>query len=91
MSKAQERALEAYPVYMVRRRYDGIARSDDQYDSNLRNRFVFKEGYEQAENTDAIKKATWDLIDAVERYVRQDCLRSELLSRKDNLKKLLEK
>lgn len=46
---------------------------------------------EQAENTDAVKKATLDLIDAVERYVRQECLRSELLARKDNLKKLLEK
>ena len=39
----------------------------------------------------AIQEATWKLIDCVERYVRQDCLRSELLARKDKLKKLLEK
>lgn len=46
---------------------------------------------EQAENTDAVKRATRDLIDAVEKYVRQECSRSTLLAMKDNLKKLLEK
>ena len=45
---------------------------------------------QEAENTDAIKKATWDLIDAVERYVRQDCSRSTLISRKEYLKRLME-
>ena len=30
------------------------------------------------------------LVDAVEKYVRQECSRSTLLSMKDNLKKLLE-
>ena len=49
MSKAEERALEAYPVTMVRRRYDGIVSSDDPYDSNLHNRYCFQRGYEQAE------------------------------------------
>ena len=42
---------------------------------------------QEAENTDAIKKATLDLIDAVERYVRQECSRSTLISRKEFLKK----
>lgn len=46
---------------------------------------------QEAENTDAVTKATWDLIDAVERYVRQECSRGTLLARKDNLKKLIEK
>lgn len=50
MSKrAEEAALGAYPITMVRRRYDGIARSDDPYDSNLHDRYCFKRGYEQAE------------------------------------------
>ena len=57
ISRAEERAFEAYPVYMVRRRYDGIARSDDPYDSNLHNRFVYQQGYEQAEKDLAL---TWD-------------------------------
>ena len=49
MTKAEERALEFYPVTMVRRRYDGIARSDDPYDSNLHDRYCFQRGYELAE------------------------------------------
>ena len=38
----------------------------------------------------AIQEATWKLIDCVERYVRQDCSRSTLLSRKEFLKRLME-
>ena len=34
-------------------------------------------------------KATSDLVDAVERYMRQECLRSELAMKKDKLKTLL--
>ncbi len=49
ISGAESRALEAYPVTMFRRRYDGIARSDDPYDSNLHDRYCFQRGYEQAE------------------------------------------
>jgi len=37
----------------------------------------------------ALKKAASDLADAVERYVKQGCLRSELLNKKNALKKLL--
>ena len=33
--------------------------------------------------------AAEDLVKAVEKYVRQECLRTELLNKKDILKKLL--
>lgn len=56
--KAEQRALEAYPITMVQRRYDGIARSDDYYDSNRRDRYCFQEGYEQAE-----KDLGWHSVD----------------------------
>ena len=36
-----------------------------------------------------LKVAARDLCVAVERYTRQDILRSELMARKDNLKNLL--
>ena len=49
MTKAEQRALEMYPVQMVRRRYDGIVCSDDPYDSNLHDRYCCQRGYEQAE------------------------------------------
>ena len=35
------------------------------------------------------KEATATLIDAVERYVRQECLRSELLNIKNEVKRIL--
>ena len=38
----------------------------------------------------AIQEATWKLIDCVERYVRQECSRSTLISRKEFLKRLME-
>lgn len=46
---------------------------------------------EQAENTDAVKKATLELIEAVEKYVRQECSRSTLIWKKEKLKRLLER
>lgn len=46
---------------------------------------------EQAEDMDAVKKATLDLIDCIEKYVRQDCSRSTLIWKKEKLKRLLEK
>jgi DNA-binding TFAR19-related protein (PDSD5 family) len=36
-----------------------------------------------------IKAASKDLVDAVEKYLRQGCLRSELIIKKDNLKNIL--
>lgn len=43
------------------------------------------------EYQDRILEATLDLIEAVEKYVRQETSRSTLLAMKDNLKELLEK
>lgn len=37
----------------------------------------------------ALKSGAKDLIETIERYMRQDCLRSELYSKKENLKSLL--
>jgi len=39
---------------------------------------------------DDARKAIFDLINAVERYVRQDCSRSTLIWKKEHLKRLLE-
>ena len=36
-----------------------------------------------------VKAGAQALVDAVERYARQDCLRSELMAKKDTLKSLL--
>ena len=46
---------------------------------------------EELEHIQDVYEAALDLVDAVERYVRQDCLRSDLIAKKNNLKKLLEK
>lgn len=46
---------------------------------------------QEAEHIDAIKRAALVLVDSVEKYVRQECSRSTLLSMKDKLKELLEK
>lgn len=37
----------------------------------------------------AVERAAAHLVEAVEKYVRQECLRSELIAAKDDLKKLL--
>lgn len=37
----------------------------------------------------AVERAAANLVEAVEKYVRQECLRSELIAAKDDLKKLL--
>ena len=42
-------------------------------------------------NTDAVKKATLDLIDCVEKYIRKETSRSTLVWKKEKLKTLLEK
>ena len=66
MTKAEERALEAYLVTMVRRRYDGIARSDDPYDSNLHDRYCFQRGYELAEKD---LRLTWKDMKRISRIL----------------------
>lgn len=44
----------------------------------------------RGENTELYKAAS-DLVDAVERYMRQECLRSELALKEETLKKLIER
>lgn len=46
-------------------------------------------GYTDAGPEDKYFDAALALVDAVERYMRQECLRSELANAKDNLKKLI--
>lgn len=41
------------------------------------------------DNIQAIQEAATDLVDAVERYVKQGCLRSELLIKCKKLKELI--
>ena len=48
---------------------------------------IVPEGVDVAE----LYKAAFDLVDAVERYMRQECLRSELMMKKETLKKLIER
>ena len=45
---------------------------------------------EELEHIQDIYEAALDLVDAVEKYVRQDASRSTLLAKKDKLKKLIE-
>ncbi len=42
------------------------------------------------DNIQDIYEAALDLIDAVEKYVRQDCSRSNLIWSKERLKRLIE-
>ena len=49
----------------------------------------WNKGYQPSGIQDPLREAALDLIDAVERYVRQACLRSELLLKKDKLKALI--
>ena len=37
----------------------------------------------------ALKSAAQDLVDAVEKYTRQECLRSELMIKKNKLKEVI--
>lgn len=46
---------------------------------------------EQAEDMDAVKKAALDLVECVEKYIRQETSRSTLIWKKEYLKRLLEK
>lgn len=46
---------------------------------------------EELDNIQDIYEAALDLIDAVEKYVRQETDRSTLIWRKEKLKRLLEK
>lgn len=45
---------------------------------------------EELDNIQDIYDAALDLVECVEKYVRQECSRSTLLSMKDKLKELIE-
>ena len=49
----------------------------------------YANGFTDSQPEDAFFDAASDLVDAVERYMRQECLRSELMLKKDKLKALL--
>lgn len=49
----------------------------------------WNKGYQPSGIQDPIRATAFDLVDAVERYMRQECLRSELVMKKDKLKALL--
>ena len=59
---------------------------DAGYLRDLLNAFV-----QDLNETQGITEAAKVLVDSVEKYVRQECSRSTLLSMKDKLKELLEK
>ena len=49
----------------------------------------WNKGYQPSGIQDPVRAAAYDLVDAVERYMRQECLRSELMMKKETLKSLL--
>lgn len=57
MSKAEERALEAYPIVMSQ-----YSDNCKEYDSNESDRLTFIEGYQQAEKD---LELTWEDIDRI--------------------------
>lgn len=67
---------------------DGRGHFDVPVDHCIFDRYNVEE-LELEENGNPILLAASDLVDAVERYMRQECLRSELMLKKDKLKALL--
>ena len=45
---------------------------------------------EELEHIQDVYEAAFDLVDAVERYVRQECSRADLIGKKNKLKKAIE-
>ena len=89
ISKAEEAALKRFPEEMTRIPYQDLIEAfggKEYVDFNSMPRGYFQLGYEQA--LQDILPAAQALVDAVERYVKQRCLRSELLMKKEELKKL---
>ena len=77
----EEKAMYAWAIYEYREHPQGL------YHTCFIDGFL--QGYEEAEKD--ITEAAKVLVDSVEKYVRQECSRSTLLSMKDKLKELLEK
>ena len=67
MSKAEERALEAYPVREDFYRHDGVARSQT-FDLNADKRYYYQQGYEQAEK-DTIERAVKWIQEHANEYI----------------------
>ena len=67
---------------------DGHGHFDVPVDHCIFDRYNVEE-LELEENGNPILLAASDLVDAVERYMCQECLRSELAMKKDKLKALL--
>ena len=88
MSKRSEEAAVEYQIRTHGPNVMGGASllSEEEY-MRFNMNLDFKNGYERAEQD--ILPAAQALVDAVERYVKQGCLRSELLNKKNALKKLL--
>ena len=92
MSKAEEKALERFPIEMTPLNYKEqieLFGGKTEVDFNELPRSFFQLGYEKAEKD--ILPAAKALVDAVERYVKQKCLRSELLMKTKQLKDIIEK
>lgn len=66
MTKAEERALEAYPVNKVP--FYGLCGNVSEYDSNDKKRDIFLKGYEQAEK-DTIERAVSWLKEHADNYI----------------------
>lgn len=75
MTKAEERALEAYPVKQSYNDYYG-----DYEDVNIVERISFQEGYEQAEKD---LKLTWEDVQLLDLYA-MECQVEESKGRKFN-------
>ena len=60
--KVEERALEAYPVEIVKTNFDTY-----EYDENVQAREIYAEGYEQAEK-DMIERACRWMLDNLATY-----------------------
>ena len=80
MSKAEERALKAYPIKIAER---------DGYDENLRERKGFIKGYHQAEKDLALTwedvKLIWNITDEMDNMPEKEFYQ-EVLKRFKNLK-----
>ena len=68
MSKAKERALEAYPIEMSE--YSDSCR---EYDSNESERLTFIEGYQQAEKDNELTWEDLKMIDDISDNVYAEC------------------
>lgn len=79
--------LTAGPCHVMREEIE-IVNAPNTKPYNLGNG-PWDKGYQPSGIQDPIRATAFDLVDAVERYMRQECLRIELAMKKDKLKELL--